>query len=404
MTSDQFGEWLLKGDKASPEKIQACLKHAFDQTASLEMRGKASCHLIYRVIDGTWGDPETAIGIGTVGVNASDAAGSNESAFMRSRWKGSLIIATAYVMILKTGEFDRASELLLKMVDMDAISHHPQNVLNIQRALLLIAANNIRKGQLLEYSADLLTQCKAAAKKAVDLIDLDQQWPFVADEMRHWMSAIGVALGLDGYCRPMLTRGQKLLLQRALDFEMKEPFRSAMGRLLLPTPAPYAGPKNRAWLASQFGGESIELGVAAGTFSRMILEGGSCRRLWSIDRWSDHHDVAQYLDATKRLIAIKPGVCVPLRMAFAEAAPLFADGSIDGIYIDGYAGGGQEGGETLRTWWPKLKKGGLFAGHDYHPDFPATIKSVDAFAASHGFEFTVTEEADGYPSWYGRKA
>lgn len=403
MTPDQFGAWLIKGDKAAPEKIQACLKHAFDQSAGLEMLGKASCHLIYRVIDGTWGDPETAIDIGLRGVNVIDGA-ADESSLMRSRWKGSLIIATAYVMILKTGEFERAADLLLKMADLDAITHHPQNALNIQRALLMLAANNIRGAGHSAISAGFLDQCKSAAKMAVGMIDLSRQWPFVADEMRHWMSAIGVAIGLEGYCLPPDSRRPKLPLQRVIDFEMKEPFRSAMARLLLPAPAPYTGPKNRAWLAGQFGGVSAELGVAAGTFSKMILEKGACQRLWSIDRWSDHHNAAQYLEASKRLIAIKPGVCIPLRLTFAEAAALFADESLDGIYIDGYAGGGQENGETLRMWWPKVKRGGMFAGHDYDSQFIATIRAVDTFSVATGFKFEVTEETEGCASWYGRKA
>ena len=41
------------------------------------------------------------------------------------------------------------------------------------------------------------------------------------------------------------------------------------------------------------------------------------------------------------------------------------------------------GGELLLEWWPKVKVGGIFAGHDYSPAWPKTIEEVDKFEASH---------------------
>jgi hypothetical protein len=50
------------------------------------------------------------------------------------------------------------------------------------------------------------------------------------------------------------------------------------------------------------------------------------------------------------------------------------------IYIDGYAHTGQEGGQTLRDWWPKLAPGGVFAGHDYDlAAYPQTVCAVNDF-------------------------
>lgn len=155
----------------------------------------------------------------------------------------------------------------------------------------------------------------------------------------------------------------------------------------------------REKLASSFTGEGVELGVAAGYFSASILCSPTVTRLWSIDRWTDHHDLQEYKKATEFLARRGQGRCIPLRMTFAEAAALFADESLQFIYIDGYAHTGQDGGKTLAEWWPKLKSGGVFSGHDYHPQFPLTIAEVDAFAQKYQLQVNFTKETR-YPSWW----
>lgn len=51
----------------------------------------------------------------------------------------------------------------------------------------------------------------------------------------------------------------------------------------------------------------------------------------------------------------------------AAKSPHFAENSLDYIYVDArhdYAGVK----EDIEAWWPKLKAGGVFAGHDFVPD------------------------------------
>jgi hypothetical protein len=155
----------------------------------------------------------------------------------------------------------------------------------------------------------------------------------------------------------------------------------------------------RAELSSHFIGTGIELGVAAGSFSRIIVKSSRCTRLYSVDRWTDHHNLKEYFGAAGMLATWGRGRCVPLRMTFEEALPFFPDDSLDFIYIDGYAREGQEGGQTLHDWWPKLKSGGHFAGHDYHPRWQATMDVVDAFMLQHNLTFQLTKE-DTFPSWW----
>jgi glycosyl transferase/beta-hydroxylase protein BlmF len=154
-------------------------------------------------------------------------------------------------------------------------------------------------------------------------------------------------------------------------------------------------------LANIFLGTGAELGVAAGDYSACILENRNVKTLYSIDRWSDHHDMGEYVNVLKRFSTHGEKSKV-VRATFDEALPHFPDESLDFIYIDGYAHTGQEGGKTLEQWWSKLKCGGIFSGHDYHSAWPLTIKSVDEFASRHGVEVSTTKN-DEYPSWFIKK-
>jgi len=153
------------------------------------------------------------------------------------------------------------------------------------------------------------------------------------------------------------------------------------------------------------GGSGIELGVAAGYFSDALLSCSKLERLFSIDAWADHHDSEEYLLAVRRLA--KHGTrSVVLRMFFNDAIGLFADESVDFIYVDAYAHTGQENGMLMHCWWEKLKRGGLFAGHDYDARWPQTVQAVDEFCATRGIELGVLPGAQtgnhqaSYASWY----
>ncbi len=128
------------------------------------------------------------------------------------------------------------------------------------------------------------------------------------------------------------------------------------------------------------GGIGVELGVAAGWFSHQILEHSKLDFLYSIDMWAGDrgHDVEQYKTAVKLLMPYRErNTC--LRLRFDEAIDLFPNGYFDFIYIDGYAHTGEEEGQTLRDWWPKLAPGGIFAGDDYGHRWPLVMKEVDDF-------------------------
>ena len=141
----------------------------------------------------------------------------------------------------------------------------------------------------------------------------------------------------------------------------------------------------------------IELGVAAGLFAEEMLTRNPQIRYLGIDRWSDHHDVSEMLQAADRVRPFQTPHFIT--STFSRAVTTIDDASADMIYIDGYAHTGQERGETLRDWWPKLKPGGIFAGHDYDPEYPQTIAAVDEFARQHALQIHLTGEPH-LPSWW----
>lgn len=157
--------------------------------------------------------------------------------------------------------------------------------------------------------------------------------------------------------------------------------------------------KTRTELAEKlFRGVGVELGVAAGAFSSHILRQDSVSLLYSIDRWNDHHNMAEYFTALT-LLKSHGSRSLVIRASFAEALHCIPNDHLRFAYIDGYAHTGQDDGKTLDDWWPKLKSHGVFAGHDYDPAWPLTMKAVDAFVAKHSLTLNVTTN-DRFQSWY----
>lgn len=154
----------------------------------------------------------------------------------------------------------------------------------------------------------------------------------------------------------------------------------------------------------------VELGVAAGVFSEMILSNyADVDHLYSIDMWAGDrgHDGVQYREALQRLLPHQHRNTV-IKSKFADVLDNFPDEFFDFIYIDGYAHTGQDNGKTLKDWWPKIKTGGLFAGDDYHAkEWPLTVKAVNEFCDEHQLHLNIYkfENEDNnhwcrFPSWY----
>lgn len=120
-------------------------------------------------------------------------------------------------------------------------------------------------------------------------------------------------------------------------------------------------------------GKGVELGVFRGEFSKKILSSWS-GTLYMIDVWRPLGD--EYIDASNNIqnkdayfyaMESTKGFedkGIMIRAESKIASEMFQDESLDFIYID--ANHTYEFvTEDMSLWFPKLKKNGVFSGHDY---------------------------------------
>jgi len=114
----------------------------------------------------------------------------------------------------------------------------------------------------------------------------------------------------------------------------------------------------------------VEVGVLRGTFSEFLLKNTDLKKLYCVDLWDEEHSCEEeisaeeiFKEAAKRLSAYGDRVTI-LRYESVLAARLFEDKSIDFIYID--ADHSYSAVVTdLQEWMPKVRIGGMLAGHDF---------------------------------------
>jgi len=159
-------------------------------------------------------------------------------------------------------------------------------------------------------------------------------------------------------------------------------------------------------------GVVVEVGVAGGHFTKQILATWpTCSKLYAIDCWSafegNHlsgtqqeqrfHQVTRDFSGYKNVTIIRQYSHVA-----AEAVPNW---SIDFIYIDAdhsHAAALRD----LKSWFPKLKKRGIMAGHDYYNG--CGVKSaVDEFGVKNKLDVQATTAENSRasavygPGWEG---
>ena len=182
----------------------------------------------------------------------------------------------------------------------------------------------------------------------------------------------------------------------------------------------------------------IEVGVQRAEFAKRILnQWKSCKQYILIDPWihQEHYqDIANqnqdnqneiYQTAVDNMNSFKKrGTDIVFhRMFSVDAAKIIADNSVDFVYIDArhdYRGVS----EDLRAFWPKLKKNGILAGHDFlnanevrnHQDWcvfsdgtrctknRAVKAAVEEFARLVGRQpITFSRKTVNWPTWAIRK-
>ena len=157
------------------------------------------------------------------------------------------------------------------------------------------------------------------------------------------------------------------------------------------------------------GAVGVELGVATGALSERILHYPHIGHLFGIDSWTGAagQGLDHYREAIARLSAHRDRTTL-MRLHFAEALDLFGDQSLDFIYVNGYAHDGELSAQLLRTWYPKLRPGGIIAGDEYSRCWPLVVAAVDDFATANGLERHVIDcrEDGGHQAstaWFAMK-
>lgn len=148
-------------------------------------------------------------------------------------------------------------------------------------------------------------------------------------------------------------------------------------------------------------GTAAEIGAAEGRFSREPAQWGF-RVIYLVDLWKhvpfdgvsmlnmpqDQHD--SNFASVVRLTEEYPGTFQILRERSIDAAAQILDGSLDFVFIDAtheY----KEVLADLRAWWPKLRTGGVCAGHDFLNLEYGVNRAAREFAAEHQLSLGVIE-------------
>lgn len=155
-------------------------------------------------------------------------------------------------------------------------------------------------------------------------------------------------------------------------------------------------------------GRAAEIGVSNGGFSKEFLHEWRGKEMFLIDRWEfdpGSHDYAAIGNEamSKRYMKVlykfqNDRRAIVMRMESGEAGKVIDDTSLDFVFIDAdhkY----EPVKRDLRIWVPKVKSGGIVAGHDWQMD--DVRLAVKEHAKETKVEPTIVpDDAGGCPSWY----
>lgn len=130
-----------------------------------------------------------------------------------------------------------------------------------------------------------------------------------------------------------------------------------------------------------------EIGVWRGEFSEALCQANPALHLTCVDAWTPYWQYADYrlrpkldeaeADARRRLA---PYGCTLIKAFSEDAAKRIGDATLDFVYIDSNHAF-EFVVRDLAAWIPKVRPGGIVAGHDYD----ARYKGIHVAPAVHGY-------------------
>lgn len=122
-----------------------------------------------------------------------------------------------------------------------------------------------------------------------------------------------------------------------------------------------------------------------------IINSGKNIKLDCVDTWLGAPELMQedvivngtlYSDFIRNIEPLKD-IIKPIRLTSTQASHLYEDESLDFVFLD--ADHTKEGIEAdIICWFPKVKKGGVFAGHDW--DYPVIKKALNNYFGEENIE------------------
>lgn len=179
-------------------------------------------------------------------------------------------------------------------------------------------------------------------------------------------------------------------------------------------PSPIDLSFGREWLAQFFGvagfNVGAEIGVERGAYSETLCRANSRLKLYAVDAWQAYPGYREHVTQSKQddLYRIAQGRLEPwgaeiVRQFSIKAAEQFAPASLDFVYIDA-AHDLYQVVQDMVSWAPKVKPGGVVAGHDYltrRGANPCHVQpAVRAFVESYGIDRWFVLRGDSAPSWF----
>jgi predicted O-methyltransferase YrrM len=159
-------------------------------------------------------------------------------------------------------------------------------------------------------------------------------------------------------------------------------------------------------------GVVVEIGVASGCFTEQILATWpTCSKLYAVDCWGSfegnhitNEDQEQRFRQVSEKFSSRSNVEI-VRAYSHLAAFSVPDDSVDFIYVDGDHSHDAVAID-LKCWFPKLKRRGIMAGHDYY-DGCGVKSAVDEFGIKNGLVILATTAENSRasavygPGWEG---
>lgn len=225
-----IGPLLARADLSEEDKIQAAFDRAFTCDFDICQTSKALCHLIYRIIDGT---AKTLCVQSVIDLSEATITRLLKRSDHRTdvcRWISSLRMACFYRELASSGWEFAALKHAENIMDALDAPHYPQGMVNKTRAMVLLAAVEMRRdsalraGLILQAVHSKFRECLAYSPSTNVTMSVMAEIEAAARMGR-------VAIGLAYYARANNT-GNAPSSRALLEIETSQPFQQSLASVL----------------------------------------------------------------------------------------------------------------------------------------------------------------------------